>query len=62
MKVTSIYREKHKTANGHIWSTQYEKVPAIRISGKWLTKIGFNCGDNYTLITKNNELIIRKEN
>jgi hypothetical protein len=36
-------------------------VPAIRVSGLWLSHFGFELGDEVTLIARQNELIIRKE-
>ena len=36
-------------------------VPAIRVSGLWLSHFGFQLGDEVTLIARQNEIIIRKE-
>ncbi len=33
--------------------------PEIRLCGKWLQNLGFNCGGNVTVITEKNRLIIR---
>lgn len=62
MKVSKTYQEHRKTCNGKVYHTTYEAVPAIRISGHWLTEIGFNIGDNFTVIITNNSLTLRKEN
>lgn len=35
-------------------------VPAIRVAGLWLTYFGFDLGDEVTLIAKQNELVITK--
>lgn len=39
-------------------NTKY--VPAIRVSGLWLSYFGFELGDEVTLTAKDNEIIIKK--
>ncbi len=36
-------------------------VPAIKVSGLWLSYFGFRLGDEVILIARQNEIVIRKE-
>ena len=38
----------------------YFRLPEIRLSGKWLQDLGFNCGGNVTVLTEKNRIIIIK--
>jgi toxic protein SymE len=33
--------------------------PEIRLCGKWLQNLNFNCGENVTLIAEKNRILIR---
>lgn len=37
------------------------KVPYIRISGKWLEDIGFRVGENFSLDVKNNQILLKPQ-
>ncbi|MBA2612935.1 MAG: type I addiction module toxin, SymE family [Bacteroidetes bacterium] len=34
-------------------------APEIRLCGKWLQNLGFNCSDNVKVITEKNRIVIR---
>ena len=40
-------------------SASREQIPAIRIQGRWLEKLGFKIGDKIEITEKNEEIIIR---
>ena len=40
---------------------QYQAVPAIRLSGKWLNAAGFNIGDFVSVKCENGRLIIEPD-
>lgn len=45
----------------HSRERTYITVPAIRIEGKWLHKLGFKPGEKVKLLCKRNKLLIIKE-
>lgn len=49
-----VYHKCTLTARGYI------KIPEIRLVGKWLQKIGFNCGQKITVFESENKIIITK--
>ena len=36
-------------------------VPSIRVAGKWLTEMGFVCGDRVTLTAENGKITIDRK-
>ena len=38
-----------------------ERVPSVRVAGKWLERIGFRPGDEVTLIATKDQIIITKK-
>ncbi|MDQ0108948.1 toxic protein SymE [Chitinophaga terrae (ex Kim and Jung 2007)] len=55
-------KRKNRTAKIHYKSvprdTYYKKVPWLNLSGVWLEKIGFDVGDNITIVVQNKSLVI----
>lgn len=41
---------------------QYVVFPEIRLCGKWLRDMGFNCGQNVTVRHEKNKIIITVDN
>lgn len=41
---------------------RYVVYPEIRLCGKWLQDMGFNCGQNVTVRHKKNKIIITVDN
>lgn len=40
----------------------YERIPFIRLSGKWLKEYGFEIGDKFNLVYENGKLILTRIN
>jgi toxic protein SymE len=52
-RTLKIYSKYFKRFN------QYFIFPEIRLCGKWLKSLGFKCGQNVTVLTEKNRIIIR---
>lgn len=53
-------RRQGKSLKVHAFPQNTTYVPAIKVSGLWLSYFGFELGDTVTLIAKENEIVIRK--
>jgi hypothetical protein len=56
VKMQSLHRPSAKSWSG------YKKVPALTISGNWLTEAGFDIGSIVEITAIENQLIIKKRN
>ena len=52
LTVSSLYRQGG-------WQTPHERVPAVRLTGKWLTRLGFSKGAKITCRFDNGALILQ---
>lgn len=52
-----VYR-KHLSRSYH----QYVIFPEIRLCGKWLQDMGFDCGQSVTVVHEKNKIIITVDN
>jgi hypothetical protein len=57
LTVSSLYR-----LAGSDWRPCHERVPAVRLTGKWLTGIGFIKGAKITCRYENGTLILQPVN
>jgi len=56
------HRKAGKTLTVASFPQGEERVPSIRVAGKWLQKFGFELGDEVTLSAKQGRIVIaRKE-
>lgn len=56
IKVLKIYTKYFKRFG------YYVLLPEIRLSGKWLQNLGFNCGEHLTIISEKDRILIRNSN
>jgi hypothetical protein len=49
----------HRVAKIHLLEKDYQQVPMLRLTGKWLARAGFDIGQLIEIEVKRNKLIIR---
>jgi len=54
LTVSSLYRQ-----GGRDWQPSHERVPAVRLTGKWLAALGFIKGAKITCRYDNGALILQ---
>lgn len=61
IKISTVGATSHKVRSGFVlrsWKVK-KYVPFIRISGLWLKRIGFDIGDKYEILQKENQLLLK---